>query len=907
MALMNEVRAMIKEEKRGSNVYIRVQQWRVSRSKSRCMGPNAEDVDDSLIAIMLGRLNMKDLDCLQSFEKYANEIFSHPKRLYRASAGLILPKYGTNRLNKATQAVVGNFDPSPESLKWKSNLFNAPGNKCKCGVLAYGLREDIGVERSRILRSYRPSIDVGEFQNLPEKDCQIWEIARATCAAPLFFPRITIGHECFLDGGFGTNNPSMEALKELQGLTKKITRMEALAKHLLSSVGPGSGERSLRMGSVFPIFGSNIMSATTTSRIGIQGPPKDITKYLFISVGSGSGERSVKTGSILPLFGKRLVSAAKALLTDTQSVHKDMAVISERQNITYFRFNVEHGLDELSLDRWIVKKNRGTKEFSTRDYIKKVTEEYLNRPDVQRQIRQCARVLVSRRHRHSEANSSVQLPPAVSMIPISRNRDFTGREEVLDSIDRVLRDENRIALIGLGGCGKTQIAVEFAYRYHDRHPDRWIFWVEMYDFAAFEASVRSIANVTRISGREEKGANVFRLVHDWLQDKITDEWLMIIDNDEYPSTEDSRASKWSVSLQDFLPETVQSRILVTSRQPRPASTLTGKRKNIFEIGPMSKHDATQLFRDLYRRECNDLQVNNLLERINYLPLAIVQCASFMRRRECSLNEYVAMFDQRTKELRGELPLLDPNTEERLASPSMFLNKIDELQDSAIDLLSLISFFQPDSIPTYLLSDYKDPHGVRNNADDLDFDEDIRRLQNTALVRINKNGDMCSIHRLLQFAVRQRLKTYNTFEIWKQKYLVILAAAYPENFTLEWAKCTELYKHAEEALSHKPADVEYFPVWTTIIMRAARFAIVTGELKAAERLAVATAEESARVLGPKNPRAIACIRLLEEIWLRQGNLLEENEYTTPLRISRGSLPISLRESPSASRLTDRQTF
>jgi hypothetical protein len=84
-----------------------------------------------LIAIMLGRLEMTVEECIQRFSAYANTIFSHPRlgsRLLWAS------KYSKKRLIEATRLIVGEFDPTADSEKWRRNLFSVPGGQCKMSV-----------------------------------------------------------------------------------------------------------------------------------------------------------------------------------------------------------------------------------------------------------------------------------------------------------------------------------------------------------------------------------------------------------------------------------------------------------------------------------------------------------------------------------------------------------------------------------------------------------------------------------------------------------------------------------------------------------------------------------------------------------------------------------------------------
>lgn len=66
-------------------------------------------------------------------------------------------------------------------------------------------------------------------------------------------------------------------------------------------------------------------------------------------------------------------------------------------------------------------------------------------------------------------------PPPFATIP-SRDPDFVNRGDILDQIDqRCSEPAGRIALVGLGGVGKSQLAIEFAHRNAARHPNRWVF------------------------------------------------------------------------------------------------------------------------------------------------------------------------------------------------------------------------------------------------------------------------------------------------------------------------------------------------------------------------------------------------------------------------------------------------
>jgi len=77
---------------------------------------------------MLGRLEMTLDECINNFSAYADMVFSHPRL---GSWLAFTSKYSEKRLIRATRLIVGEFDPTPNSEKWRRNLFSVPGGQCK--------------------------------------------------------------------------------------------------------------------------------------------------------------------------------------------------------------------------------------------------------------------------------------------------------------------------------------------------------------------------------------------------------------------------------------------------------------------------------------------------------------------------------------------------------------------------------------------------------------------------------------------------------------------------------------------------------------------------------------------------------------------------------------------------------
>ncbi|KAF2016700.1 hypothetical protein BU24DRAFT_441689 [Aaosphaeria arxii CBS 175.79] len=139
---------------------------------------------------------------------------------------------------------------------------------------------------------------------------------------------------------------------------------------------------------------------------------------------------------------------------------------------------------------------------------------------------------------NGDVNTMINLPPERRetppepsiVIPFARDADFVDRGTLLDEIcERCAQPNARIALVGLGGVGKSQLAIEHAYRTREQSSETWVLWAHASNAARLEQSFHDIADRVRIVGRQDSQANIFKLVHDWLCDS-KQPWLLVLDN-----------------------------------------------------------------------------------------------------------------------------------------------------------------------------------------------------------------------------------------------------------------------------------------------------------------------------------------------------------------------------------------
>ncbi|KAJ5127608.1 hypothetical protein N7448_008387 [Penicillium atrosanguineum] len=180
-------------------------------------------------------------------------------------------------------------------------------------------------------------------------------------------------------------------------------------------------------------------------------------------------------------------------------------------------------------------------------------------------------------------------PSPLSTVPFSRDPDF--KNSVPGS---------RIALVGLGGVGKSQLAIEYSYQVRSKSPDTWIFWVHASNATRFEQSFRDIANRIRIPGRQDPKANIFELVEDRLQDEKIGRWICILDNIDddqlLGSNRDATKGLTYVSnkpLLQYVPRSLNGSIIITSRTREVALKIVDY-KDLIKVEPMEKAEALEL-------------------------------------------------------------------------------------------------------------------------------------------------------------------------------------------------------------------------------------------------------------------------------------------------------------------------
>ncbi|KAI1149240.1 P-loop containing nucleoside triphosphate hydrolase protein [Nemania diffusa] len=475
-----------------------------------------------------------------------------------------------------------------------------------------------------------------------------------------------------------------------------------------------------------------------------------------------------------------------------------------------------------------------------------------------------------------------------------------------------LEPASRVALVGLGGVGKSQLAIEHVYRMQDRFKrekkEVWAFWIHASTHARVEEGFKSIADAVRIRGRDQAGANLIPLVSQWLKDEQHGQWIMILDSADdinvfYEGDEKGKqiasTAQEEKPLWTYLPQSSNGSILITTRNKELAGKLTGRPKtDVIEVGPMDKDHALELLATKSGSQYDREDGMELVKALEYVPLAISQAAAFIQQREprTSVKKYLDDFresDENKSSLlnhdAGDLRRDESATNSVITTWQISFDYIRKKRRSATDLLSLLSFFDGQGISDDLVRpiDQGKSHNHEANApnnsivssENLNemFEKDIATLRNYCLISTNEAGDVFKMHALVQLSTRKWLDMDQQTEKFKKLFIYRMAQEFPEPEFSNWGTCRQLFPHAEKAIQkaidYRPADDDSLIKWSLLLSNSGWYSRAQGNYTIAEKMAKESFETHKVVLGPEYPDTLSSMNNLASTYSNQGRWKE----------------------------------
>jgi tetratricopeptide (TPR) repeat protein len=345
------------------------------------------------------------------------------------------------------------------------------------------------------------------------------------------------------------------------------------------------------------------------------------------------------------------------------------------------------------------------------------------------------------------------MPTPSYYLPHSRNRRFVGRSAELDELMQKLlvnKECQKMALVGLGGIGKTQVALQFAYSVKQEQPERSIFWVSALSLESFEQACAEIARILRIPRALEDKEDVNELVKQQLSARTAGKWVLIVDNAD--NMDVLFGSKPSKGLVDYLPESEDGLTVFTSRHQTVAESLVGS--DVLELEKMREQEAVNFLEKLLVRKdqiCDNAITTELLIELDYLPLAIAQAAAYINTNKTSISEYLRLLKNTAEDVVSVMSEeFRDNTRYKDSANAVAttwvvsFNQILEHDAVAADLLAFMSCIEWKAIPRSILP------AVRPEARMVSA---IGTICSYSFAVKRDNEDVYDIHRLVHLATR----------------------------------------------------------------------------------------------------------------------------------------------------------
>ncbi|EUC66976.1 nephrocystin-3 protein [Rhizoctonia solani AG-3 Rhs1AP] len=748
-----------------------------------------------IIAVLLGRLELRVENAIEAYQDIIREGFSESKYLSGET-------YKATNMENAIKRVV-------ERYTGQVNTMMINSGRCQTFVCAMQA-ENMTAGIPTPIRTY----------TVPENDgpkCTIVQALRATTAMMGYFKPVIIDHSgaqtTYVDGGVGTNNPTV---------------------HMLDEAG----------------------------RIFL-----DQSVSCVISIGAGH----------LHPIGIRSRDLGARIAKDTERVAQEMARRFQNTTDMYSRFNVEQGLQDI-----------GPTDWEKMPEVVMHSRQYMRMFEVDKRLTQTAKALV-------KAEVSVPATLLSGIIPateaVKTFRDcplpspaFVGQKDALTQMENSFWDgvEGRhvFVLYGLGGGGKTQLALKFAQIHRNKFSEA--FCIDATSVNTIESDLASLAAAKKLGKH-------YVIAIKWLASR-QERWLLILNN----------ADDTSLDLKRYFPPCSHGDVLITTRNRQLINYTQGPKAHR-QLAQMGLEDGKRLLlrtSQVAEDEANDKVAEAIVNELGSLALAIAQAGAYICVHQCSLDSYLDMYRTYRGELLEQYKHLTPKLDDyKWTVFTTWKVSLRKLSPQAIELFRLLAFMHHDRIleDTFrraclkvgldkrvaftdeyasaegavasFLSAFQTPSGDWYRPAFLQL---ITEIRSYSLIDFDPSHGTYSVHSLVHSWIRTTVEESSEAE---KRTTILLALSIDREFE------AHDYEYRIKLVPH----IDALPTaYTSDPNLARKFAMVydeAGKFQVAKSLFEAVVETDKRIFGPCHPDTLTDMFELANAYHRNGEPREaENMYT-----------------------------
>jgi tetratricopeptide (TPR) repeat protein len=465
-----------------------------------------------------------------------------------------------------------------------------------------------------------------------------------------------------------------------------------------------------------------------------------------------------------------------------------------------------------------------------------------------------------------------------SIIPFSQNHHFVGRESQLAELEAKLFSNKQttttLAIVGPGGTGKSQLALEVAHRTRQNNQSCSVFWMDASDKDSLYQSYASVAQKLNVLGWDDDQADMKQLAKRCVVEVSVRKCLLIFDNTEHTTLRSGGSSTAEAAdLADCLPQSKLCSAIFTTTNTNIAQALASQ--NVVALRELTLGTALRMLQVRLVRPLADTEqheAEHLLRELSYLPLAVMQAAACIKASGMTVQEYRSRLDD-YKELaiehRGDLSegrRQDSGVRDSVAA-TLFLsmNQIGNDNKLAAGYLSIAACVDRKDISLDLLEAASTQAGEKA----------VEILDKYALVTRRPAESALDVHRLVHQALRRRLHVQGRLIQWTQRTVTQLIQVFPDNDHSNRSKWRRLLPHAQYALSHSPADNDD-EERLQLASKCAATLSGDGRYEEAEELQVQVMQACKRMLTDEHPDTLASIANLALTYSSQGRWKEAEE-------------------------------
>lgn len=462
------------------------------------------------------------------------------------------------------------------------------------------------------------------------------------------------------------------------------------------------------------------------------------------------------------------------------------------------------------------------------------------------------------------------LPP-VWNIAQRRNIHFVGRLQNLRDLEQALADPNRKpqALTGGGGCGKTALAIEYAYTHQEHYDIVW--WIRADSQATITSDLAALAPRLARSGQSfEEPRQACNAALEELRQR--DRWLLIFDNAR--NTDD---------LIPFIPARAAGHILITSVNPHW--------QTIAKIQPVNawlREESIDFLRVRLGGMDERHAADQLSAALGDLPLALDQAAACMTQAQLSVSEYLKDYENLWAEMLGRGRPMGSYPVHAAITWELSFRRIEALNAVAAQVLTLCGFFSPDDIPLSMIENASSelPHELAYGILETAVRGEALNLLDRFSVARTGEG-VISVHGVIAAMAQDRLDAEERTK-WAAIALRVASAAFSfdSQNPISWRSCADVLPHVLCATMHAQSAGVVPREVVDMLSRIGRFLLKQGNYSEARSLLEEAHTLVAPTYGDRSVQAADIANNLARVRHRLGDLAGASAlYEIALEIDR----------------------